>query len=1085
MKINSIKNILRINHVYRLLCLSLILTFSVIQTSFGQSVSLSKTSMTLKAAFAEIEEQTNMSVDYNREIIDINKKVSVSQKDGSVSDIIAGLLLNTGYSFVIKDNHIVISAIQQSRTREITGTVSDENGEPVIGANILERGTTNGVITDLNGSFSISVQEKATLQVSFIGYMEQNITVGNQNSVKIVLKENSEALDEVIVIGYGTQNKRSVTGSVAKVDMKKLDNLPNTNISQALRGRVAGVQFTDNGRPGQSGTVLVRGQRSITAKNDPLIIVDGMFFNGSFSDINSNDVASMEILKDASAAAIYGSRAANGVILITTKKGTTEKPTVRFNAYAGVSDWSNEIKLLTPERYIERKLDYRKQMNLESDPAKISQYLSNSEYTNYEAGKTVNGWDVISQTGLLQSYDLSVSGMTNKTNYFVSGAFTKEKGIVYNDKADRISFRMNVDNQITDWLKIGITSQFSHRDFSGVAPSIADAYYLSPFGNLYDSDVPTTVYPTDDSNAYSKNPLFNPMTQKNSKINQNLFANIYALVDIPFVKGLSYRLNYSPNFRWNHEYSAVPEYKSDNLAQISSASKINENSFDWSLENIVNYDRNFGELHHLQATLMYGRSHREYDKTTAKGSNFANDALGWNNLALAAIQETESLASEQNDISSMARINYGFMDRYLLTLTARRDGCSVFGINNKYATFPSVALAWVASEESFINKLSFIDLLKVRFSYGSVGNQAIDSYSSLSKSANGQYVFGDGSSSYIGIYPSSMANSSLRWETTKSTNLAVDFLFLKGRIGGSIELYNMNTNDLLLKRAIPTMTGFSSVVSNIGATNNKGIEISLNTINIKNRKFEWSTDLTFSTNKNKIVHLYHSDIDGDGIEDDDIGNKWFIGQPISVNYDYELNGVYQVDDEIPEGFKAGDYIIVDQNNDGKITPDDRKVLSQKEPKYRWGLTNTFSYGNWSLSVFINSLMGWQGNFAYLGMMGSPQNNFPERAMNGIDAGWWTAENRSNTRPALTYMNSRGHGFYQNRNFVRIQDVSLSYEFPKELISKVIIGSLKVYVSAKNLYTFTNYVGFDPENNSDGSLGYPMPRSIVGGVNISF
>jgi TonB-linked SusC/RagA family outer membrane protein len=1075
---------------------------SVANRAHSQTAKLSLllSNVTIQEVLTEIENKSGFHFTYNTKKIDANRKVSVDLEDKTVSEILNELFLGKNIGYTIEDKHIVLYkkdelnpgnnllSLQQNK-KQISGIVTDENGDMIIGANVVEKGTTNGVITDVDGQFTLSVAGNGILEVSYIGYITQNVSVSNQTSIVVVLKEDTQILDEVVVVGYGSQSKRNVTGSVVKVDMKKMENLPNSNVSQALRGRVAGVQFTDNGRPGQEGTILIRGQRSIKASNNPLIIVDGMFFNGSFSEINANDVESMEILKDASASAIYGSRAANGVILVTTRKGQTEKPTIRFNTYAGVSDWSNEMKLLSPERYLERRLDYRKKVGLESDPAKVAEYLSDSERANYLAGKTIDGWDIASQTGVVQSYDLSVSGMTERINYFVSGALTKEKGIIYNDKADRLSFRMNVDTKITDWLKVGVTSQFSHRDLSGVVASVLNAYYLSPFGTIYKDDGSSkpTSRPTSDSNAYAMNPLFDPMTRKNETIRQNLFANVYALVDIPFIEGLSYRFNLSPNLRWYHKYDAIPEYKDENIAQIASASKYDQKSYDWSMENIVNYDRYFGKNHRVHATLMYGRSHRETENTTAKGSNFVNDVLGWNNLALASVQEAKSDASELEEISSMFRLNYTFMNRYLLALTARRDGCSVFGDNNKYATFPSVALAWIASDESFFKNVKPIDMLKLRLSYGKVGNQAIDSYSSLSKTDNVQYVFGDGSSTYIGIYPSSMANSSLKWETTKSMNLAVDFLLLEGRVGGTIEYYNMDTEDLLLSRAIPTMTGFTSVMSNIGATNNKGIEITLNAVNVRSGKFEWNTDITFSTNKNKIVHLYRSDLDGDGREDDDIGNKWFIGQPVSVNYDYEVSGVWQVGDDIPDSFKAGDYKIVDQNDDGVINSEDRVVLSQREPKYRWGLTNTFRYGNWSLSVFLNSLLGWESDFSLLGMMGSsrPQPNFPERAMGGIDAGWWTEENRSNSRPALTYLNALGHGFYENRNFVRIQDVSLSYEFPKILISKWKIGSLKAYVSAKNLYTFTDYVGFDPENAAESSLSYPMPRSVVGGINISF
>ena len=1051
----------------------------------------------IKEVLTAIEQVSDIRFFYNDGFTGLDQKVNVSLNNHTLEQILSPMLKSANMTYYQMDKKFVVIApkvmgeeFEKSVAKQgipISGTVTDETGYPMPGVNITVKGTLIGVVTSSDGNYSIIVPDKdAVLVFSFVGYITHEMVAGEHNSINISLIEDTRELEEVVVIGYGSQSRRNVTGSVAKVNMDQLENLPNSNVTQALRGRIAGVQFIDNGRPGQNGTILVRGQRSITAKNDPLIIVDGVFFNGSLADINPTDVSSMEVLKDASAAAIYGSRAANGVILITTKKGTTVKPTIKVNTYYGVSDWSHKIKLLSPERYIQRRLDYRTQVGLESDPAKITDYLANSESANYQQGKTINGWDVIAQNASVQSYNLSISGMTDKTNYFISGSMIKEKGLIVNDKSDRVSMRINVDNKVTDWLSVGVTSQFSIRDMSGVKPIMTEAYYLSPFANIYYDDDPSrpTTAPTSDSNVGTKNPLFASMTNKDEEISQNIFANIYALVKIPYIDGLTYRLNYSPNYRWHHHYKSVPEFQNEDTAQRASAQKNNSLDFDWVIENILNYDHYIGKKHRIHATVMYGRSHSEYESTTAIASNFFNGALGWNNLSLASVQQTESTSNSKDEISSMARINYTFMDRYLLTLTARRDGCSVFGENNKFATFPSVSLAWIASDENFVKRITAIDMLKFRLSYGSVGNQAINPYSSLSRSSNTQYVFGDGGSTYVGIYPSSMANSSLKWETTKSMNVAVDFQVLNRRIGGTIEYYNMNTENLLLNRAIPTMTGFSNVTSNIGATNNKGIEITLNTVNIKREKFSWETDITFSTNKNKIVHLYRSDINGDGIEDDDVGNKWFIGQPISVNYDYELDGVYQIDDEnIPSGFSPGMFRIKDQTGEGDITPEDRKVLSQKDPKFRWGITNTLRYEGFTLSVFVNALRGWKSDFRFLGMMGDYQPNFPERAMNGIDAGWWTVENRSNTRPALTYLNPRGHGFYDNKDFIRIQDVSLSYDFSEKWISKWRIADLRAYVSAKNLYTFTDYVGFDPESGE--GMGYPMPRSVVFGVNISF
>ncbi|GAB2589763.1 TonB-dependent receptor [Spirosoma areae] len=974
----------------------------------------------------------------------------------------------------------------------ITGTVTDEGGQALPGVSIVVKGTTRGTNTDAQGSYRISIPDRkrgdgpAILVFSFVGYASREETVGSRSTVNVSLKADDKTLNEVVVVGYGTQSRRNVTGSVAKVDLKQTENLPNTNISQALRGRVAGVQFIDTGRPGQGGSILVRGQRSITASNDPLIILDGIFFNGSLADINPNDIESMEILKDASAAAIYGSRAANGVILVNSRRGTTDKPTIRLSTYAGVSNWSHRQKLLSPDRYVQRILDFRKQNGQVSDPTQVASYLQNVEAENYKNGQTIDPYDVVSQQGSIQSYNLSISGRTERTSYLFSGAQVYEKGIIYNDNANRTSLRLNLENTISPWLKVGVSSLYARRDLSGQEGDMQAAYWVSPYGKLYSDATQTERIPYPSDDQLSVNPLLYPALNKNEEIKHNLFANFYAIVDAPFLKGLSYRVNYSPNYRWEHTYNSSPIYQKYGINNKGTASKYNREDLDWVLENILTYSKQINDNHSLDVTALYGRNHRGFESTIASGATFFTDVLGWDNLNLAQVQQTTSNAQSQEGISSMLRLNYRFRDRYLLTLTARRDGTSVFGANHKYGTFPSAALAWVASDEPFIKSLSFVNLLKFRLSYGLVGNQAIAPYQSLSRAGTIQYVFGDGGSTSTGVFTSSMENSDLTWETTKSTNVAVDFDLFKGRLGGTIEYYNLNTKDLLLYRQLPSPTGFAGVTTNLGATNNKGFELSLNSVNFRRGKFEWSSNVLFSTNRNQITHLYGSDTNGDGKEDDDLGNRWFIGQPVSVNFDYTLDGVYQVNDEIPTGYKAGFYRIKDINGDGKITPTDRSVISQQQPKYRWGFGNTFRYGNLSLSVFINAMQGWSQQLPLLETNGLI--NYPNRPVSGLDAGWWTPENASTTRPSLTYINPLGHGFYQSRDFIRIQDVNLTYQFPAALVKSLKLGNLSAYVSGKNLYTFTNWLGFDPEVgidplNARGS--FPLARSVTAGINLSF
>jgi TonB-linked SusC/RagA family outer membrane protein len=973
----------------------------------------------------------------------------------------------------------------------VQGKVTDEAGGALPGVSVLLKGTTTGTATGSDGTYSLTLPggaETGTLVFSFIGYLTREVPVGNRARVDVTMPPDVKALGEVVVVGYGTQSRRNVTGSVARVDMKQMENLPNTNVAQALRGRVAGVQFTDNGRPGQGGSILVRGQRSISAGNNPLIILDGIFFEGSLNDINPGDVASMEVLKDASATAIYGARAANGVILITSKRGTTDKPTIRFSTYYGVSGWSYQPKLLSPDRYIEKTLDWRRQSGLDADPDKITNYLTPTEARNYAEGRPIDPWKVASQPAGIANFDLSVSGVAGRTNYFISGNYNNDRGLIYGDKASRTGVRVNLDNQVTGWLEIGVNAQYAERDLSGNNADLGVTYWTSPFNDVWLDDAGTDPAPRGNEDGLVGGILFGALLNQNQEIQRNLFANFYGILEVPFLKGLSYRVNYSPNLRWYNNNNFSPIYGRNGRNDQGSASRQFDFNRTWVLENILTYARQFGPDHALDLTLLYGRNQAFNQTLLATGNDFsgASDANGWDNLGLARVQVTNTSASRVDAISSMARLNYRFKDRYLLTLTARRDGNSVFGANNKFGTFPSAAVAWIASEESFLKSVAALSLLKLRASYGAVGNQAIAPYQSQTRLGQAQYVYGDGGVTASGLFPQNLANPNLSWETTTTANLALDFEVLRGRIGGTVEYYNMDTRDLLLTRQLPGPTGFANILTNVGATNNRGVEVTLNTVNLRRGDLEWNTSLAFSTNKNKIVHLYRSDANGDGAEDNDLNNRWFIGQPIEVAFDYRLDGVYQEEDPIPVGQKAGFFRMQDANGDGAITPDDRVVLGTRQPRFRWNVSNNLRYGPFNLMVNVNALQGFMGVNHLLALdQSGGAGNYPGRAANFLDAGWWTPENRSNTRSSLVYTNPFGHTYYQRRDFVRLQEVALSYDFPGGLIDALKMSALRVYVSGRNLYTFTDWLGSDPEIGADGRGGFPLPRTVSAGLNVSF
>lgn len=979
---------------------------------------------------------------------------------------------------------LLVSNASYAQDRTVQGTVTtgdDPNGLP--GVNVLLKGTSIGAVTDIDGKYSIMIpQNGGVLVFSMIGFESKEEQIGNRSEINLVMEEDIAGLEEVVVVGYGTQVKRNITGSITSADLSR--NSDDVSITEAMVG-VPGVQFNETGRPGQVGNLLIRGQNSLSGSNSPLIVLDGIIFSGNLNDISPRDIKSMEILKDASSTAIYGSRAANGVILITSKGGSTETPSISLTSYTGISEWASELKLLSPERYIQRRLDWRAQSGLPADPNSISNYLSTTEAENLQNGKSIDPWKEISQQGRTSSIDLNISGRTKVTNYFISASMSDDKGLIYDDNQKRSTFRANITSTIKPWLQIGTNTMFSHRDLSGVSASIRDAYRISPLGTMYYEDGSPTQFPVPDEQA-AANPMRTSLLSDDDEKRENLFSNFFAQVDAPFLNGLSYRVNFSPSFQWNHAYNFMHQDKNVSFNNTS-ARKLNERQYNWVLENIVTYNKSIGEDHNFDLTLLFGRNHVEAETTLASGEQFNVDVLGYNNLGLGEIQRISSSAYAVDMVSYMARVNYQFKGRYLLTLTARKDGSSVFSVNNKYATFPSGSLAWIVTDEGFMRNLEVFDMLKLRASYGAVGNQAIEPYQSLTLSSTNRYVFGDGGSSSLGVVTSTLGNDDLTWETTKTANFAVDFELFQRRIAGTIEYYNSNTENLLVRRNIPVMNGYTSILTNVGEVNNRGIEISLSTDNIRNEQFQWSTNFTFSHNQNKIVHLFKTDLDEDGREDDNIANSWFIGKPINSYYDYEFDGIYQDgDDDIPAGSQPGFVRVKDLNGDGKINTDDRTVVgSGNIPKYQFGFRNNFSYNNFSLSVFVNAMQGWIAPFNLINPL------VPGRSLGQYDAGWWTAENQSNTRPSLVYSNPLQTNWYASRDFIRLRDVTFSYDFSQSTLDKLKLKGLKVYMTGKNLGTITDWLGTDPENggaytSEQGSDNlYPMPKTFLIGLNVSF
>jgi len=963
----------------------------------------------------------------------------------------------------------------------IRGTVLGEQGKPLPGVSVNIKGTLSGTTTDTSGRFSIEANKESDILVfSYVGYEPQEMTLtGNIADLTIELKSLTSSLGEVVVIGYGTAKKKDLTGAVARVNIEETRLQPNMNAAQILRGTTAGVQMTDNGRPGQSGNIIIRGINSISADNNPLIVLDGiMYAGGSLADINPSDIESIDILKDASSTAIYGSLAANGVIEITTKKGKSSKPKFTVNSYYGVSDYANKPDLLNAEQYLAARKDA---VIAEGGPVPFQPI----EQKNIDAGISIDPFEEIKQYAPMSNFEVGVSGKADRVNYFFSGARSSAKSPVIGDNFTRISTRLNLSVNATDWLKIGINSGYSSRDNSGVRADLTATTYLSPFASLYlDDGVSPRPLPQD--LGLVSNPILGHTLNDAKSVTNILFTNAYA--DVNIYKGLSYKLNAgytrtdSKQFGYNNSYEP--------LNRLGSGSKRIGESQNVTVENILKYKKLIAKDHDIDLTLLYGIYEFKNQFSFFSSQNIFNNALTYNSLQIGDSYNIESGGAENKQNSAMARLGYAFRSKYLLTLSVRRDGYSAFGAGNKYGVFPAVALSWNVSDEDFFKNVNQIDFLKLRASWGRNGNRGVSEYSSLSQVGQSNYVFGDGSASTVGLYTTTLANPNLGWETTESFNFGVDVQAFSNRITSSINFYTANTFDLLLNQTIPNTNGFESFLRNIGQTKNYGLEVDLKTVNIQKKMFGWSTNLAFSFNRNKIVALTGRDVNGDGVEDDDIASGWFIGHPLGSNFDYVFDGIFQKGDDLSSipGAKAGDIKFKDISGpngvpDGVITPADRRVVSSNQPKYNMGITNMLTYGNFQFSFVFNIRQGGYSSSSLI----NPGSNFYDQA-NFLDLPYWTSENPINTAARINYRNPLGYGLYGDRSFVRLQDVSLSYNLPQQLLSKVKMSALQVYVSGKNLYTWTDWEGWDPEYGGGGrgpGNNGPLLRTIVAGLNISF
>jgi TonB-linked SusC/RagA family outer membrane protein len=975
-----------------------------------------------------------------------------------------------------------------AQTLSVRGKVtSSDDGSAIPGVNILVKSSTVGTTTDVNGEYTINVpSSNAILVFSFIGYKPFEASVSDQSIINVVLQADIQQLSEVVIVGYGEQKRSDITGAVASVPKDRLQTLPVTNIMYALQGSTPGLNVSQGSSvPGRAASVTIRGTNSINANADPLYVLDGVIFFGSTNDINPSDIESIEVLKDASAVAIYGTRGSNGVILITTKRGKSGKPTFSYNGYTGVEDMAHVLTPMGPDAYVQKYADYK----IATNNASTNVLPNLNEINNYNAGLTTDWIKVATQTGKIQEHNLGVRGGNETAKYYVNLGYLNEQGVVKGYEYKRYSVRTNLDVTPTDWLKFGTSLFYVGKNLDGGRVNLLQGTAMSPYSTPYDANGTLLGYPMAPEQLYV-NPLLNLNVKRIDRGN-NLNGGGYLELAAPWttVKGLKFRIqgSYSLQFTRLNEFNGKNTFP--NSTTPTSANVSGDQTDSWVLENLLMYTKDFNK-HHIDFTGLYSAQKNIYFYSKVTSNNVFDD-LAYNSLgsgtSFSASSTNPSGVTNYNSalVSQMGRINYSYDSRYMASFTIRRDGFSAFGKDaDKYAVFPSAALGWNIHNESFFGSASAISQLKLRFSYGKTGNQAITPYQTFS-TANGSTQSMGGSLRSSAILNDLMGNSHLKWESTTQANLGVDFGLFQNRVSGAVDVFQSHTTDCLLKRNIPTASGSTQTWDNLGELQNQGLEIMLKGVALDKGGFKWEINGNFSTFRNKILDLY-------GDKKSDINNKWFIGEPLGVIYDYKKIGVWQ-SGETPTwdaSAKSGDIKFEDVSGpngvpDGVIDANDKVVQGRTSPKWYGGLTNTFHYKNFHLNIFFQASIGALKNNV-------DASYADERGRRNIPAvvGYWTPDNGNNDWPSLGYTNTRGYGYPMDNSFVRLKDVTLSYTFPEALLSKAHLGQLTLYVAARNVHTWTKWIGWDPESNQvpRGSAGdfdnYPYVRTISFGLNLS-
>lgn len=983
-----------------------------------------------------------------------------------------------------------------AQTIKVSGVVSEATGG-IPGVNVTVKGTTVGTITDMEGRYYINVPSDGVLQFTFIGYQTKNVSVKNRTIINVTMEEDSKQLDEVVVVGYGVTKKSDLTGSVASVKADDL-NFPSTSVAEMLRGKAAGIQVTaSSGRPGSGSEILIRGKRSLSGSSAPLYIVDNSPVS-NIDDINPADIESIEILKDASSQAIYGARAANGVIFLTTKRGVAGKVQISYNGSFSTQTLARNFDYATPEEMYDLIWEAKRNSKGYSPEEKTPELVFQNAWYE-ESWKNKDFLDLEKETikpALMQKHNLSFRGGNDGLRYAFSLGFLDQDGMIKKSGYKRLNMRSNVDWDMKKWLSLGVNTAYTKIWREQEDGSATGYIEMLPFGKLRNPDGSyTKTLDAEDGDAY--NPLYTIDQSAYETLSDRL--DITTFLDVKPFKGFNYRLNVS--YRSFFQESGSYKTKDYPKAKSNEASLSTNYNNSILVENIFTYNTSFSQKHKLGFTFLQSYDYSLEKSQSQKATGLPTDFFKWNGMGDATdITSIGRGISEGTLISFLGRINYTLLDKYLLTVSMRRDGSSVFGANNKWGNFPSVAGAWKIGEEEFMKPITWISNLKLRVSYGAVGNQGISRYQTLNLANSSAYAFGDDGVVLSGYTPGSqMSNPDLKWESTYSSNFGVDFGFLNQRIYGTVEYYRTKTNDLLVNRNINVISGYSKMWTNLGETKSKGVELTLGADIFRRKDFNWNVSATYSRNRSEIVRV-DDRVNEFGAPMDDTANGWYIGYPKDAVREYVFDGIWQLTDDkdgdglvdftydsdgdgIPDmalmkDAEVGSIKIKDMNGDGIITEDD-KVITANEPSWIGSLSTSLNFKGFDFFADFYTVQGLIKSNPYLS---SVKLRGKSRTMK---LNYWTPENPSNEFPRPVYDNDppyAGLTSWQDASYIRLRTLTVGYTLPKKFTNKFMVDRLRFYFTGSNLLTITDFKSYSPERNANS---YPESRQYLFGLNLDF